>query len=137
MAVKRFYAAQMHTALADIRAQLGDDAVILATRQLSDGVEVSAAVDTDGAISSVLPVKTGSAKATDSGAGRVDPASRAQGGSKRELQQFSKTSADREVSGSGGTARQGNEWYLNSISALEDEQSALHTELGSIRSLLQ
>lgn len=45
MAVKRFYAADMHTALGNIRTQLGEDAVILSTRQLEDGVEVSAAVD--------------------------------------------------------------------------------------------
>ena len=46
MAVKRFYAADMHTALGNIRAQLGEDAVIVSTRQLDDGVEVSAAVET-------------------------------------------------------------------------------------------
>ncbi|MDD9891877.1 MAG: hypothetical protein OXU66_04610 [Gammaproteobacteria bacterium] len=43
MAVKRFYVADMHTALNKIRNQLGADAVILATRQLAAGVEVSAA----------------------------------------------------------------------------------------------
>lgn len=45
MAVKRFYAADMHSALGNIRTQLGEDAVILSARQLEDGVEVSAAVE--------------------------------------------------------------------------------------------
>ncbi|MDD9896847.1 MAG: flagellar biosynthesis protein FlhF, partial [Gammaproteobacteria bacterium] len=53
MAVKRFYVADMHTALNKIRNQLGADAVILATRQLAAGVEVSAAASlTDSAINS-------------------------------------------------------------------------------------
>jgi len=46
MAVKRFYAADMHTALGNTRTQWSEDAVILSTRQLEDGVEVSAAVAT-------------------------------------------------------------------------------------------
>lgn len=45
MAVKKFYAADMHTALNTIRHQLGEDAVILGSRQLADGVEVSASAD--------------------------------------------------------------------------------------------
>lgn len=45
MAVKKFYAADMHTALSTIRHQLGEDAVILGSRQLADGVEVSASAD--------------------------------------------------------------------------------------------
>lgn len=46
MAVKKFYAADMHTALSAIRHQLGDDAVILGSRPHADGVEVSASADT-------------------------------------------------------------------------------------------
>lgn len=45
MAVKKFYAADMHTALNSIRNQLGEDAVILSSRQLADGVEVSASTE--------------------------------------------------------------------------------------------
>lgn len=45
MAVKRFYAADMHTALGGTRMQLGEDAVTLSTRQLEDGVDVCAAVE--------------------------------------------------------------------------------------------
>ncbi len=45
MAVKKFYAADMHTALNTIRNQLGEDAVILGSRQLADGVEVSASTE--------------------------------------------------------------------------------------------
>ncbi len=47
MAVKRFVAPDMHTALNAVRNQLGADAVILATRQLAQGVEVSAAVSAE------------------------------------------------------------------------------------------
>ncbi|MFT4860980.1 MAG: flagellar biosynthesis protein FlhF [Pseudohongiellaceae bacterium] len=42
MTVKRFYAADMHKAMSIIRSQLGDEAIILGSRKLSDGVEVSA-----------------------------------------------------------------------------------------------
>lgn len=45
MAVKKFYAADMHTALSTIRNQLGEDAVILGSRQLADGIEVSASTE--------------------------------------------------------------------------------------------
>jgi flagellar biosynthesis protein FlhF len=45
MAVKKFYAADMHTALSTIRHQLGEDAIILGSRQLADGIEVSASAD--------------------------------------------------------------------------------------------
>jgi len=45
MAVKRFYAADMHTALGNTRTQWGEDAVILSTRQLEDGVGVGSAVE--------------------------------------------------------------------------------------------
>ena len=45
MAVKKFYAADMHTALNTIRHQLGEDAVILGSRPHADGVEVSASAD--------------------------------------------------------------------------------------------
>ncbi len=44
MTVKRFYAADMHKAMSTIRAELGDEAIILGSRKLSDGVEVSASV---------------------------------------------------------------------------------------------
>ena len=45
MAVKRFYEADMHTALGNTRTQWGEDAAILSTRHLKDGVEVSSAVE--------------------------------------------------------------------------------------------
>lgn len=45
MAVKRFYAADMHTAPGSTRMQLGEDAVILSVRQLEGGVDVCAAVE--------------------------------------------------------------------------------------------
>ena len=45
MAVKRFYEADMHTALGNTRTQWGEDAAILSTRHLKDGVVVSSAVE--------------------------------------------------------------------------------------------
>ncbi|NKB31554.1 MAG: flagellar biosynthesis protein FlhF [Pseudomonadales bacterium] len=99
MAVKRFYAADMHTALYKIRNQLGADAVILATRQLADGVEVSAVAGlTDSVINSNLL---------------------------------------KSESNDSGSSLQKDNWALNSISGFEEEQSVLHSELGSICSLLQ
>ena len=48
MAVKKFYASDMRSAMKTIRAQLGEDAIILSTRKLVDGVEVSASADAGG-----------------------------------------------------------------------------------------
>jgi flagellar biosynthesis protein FlhF len=115
MAVKRFYAADMHTALNKIRNQLGADAVILATRQLADGVEVSAASSlSDSEINS-----------TDSSG----------------LNPFSANYGEHHnVAGStavGNGATDKNSWIMNSISGFEEEHSVLHSELGSICSLLQ
>lgn len=101
MAVKRFYAADMHSALNNIRNNLGADAVILATRQLADGVEVSAA------------------------AGIPDA----------ELNSAKSTYSDSKSPLAGVDA--GQNWMLNSIGGMEQEQSALQSELGSISSLLQ
>ena len=44
MTVKRFYAADMQKAMNTIRAELGDEAIILGSRKLVDGVEVSASL---------------------------------------------------------------------------------------------
>jgi flagellar biosynthesis protein FlhF len=47
MKMKRYLAADMRTALRAIREEQGSDAVILSTRQTSEGVEVCAAVDVE------------------------------------------------------------------------------------------
>jgi len=47
MKMKRYLAADMRTALRMIREEQGSDAVILSTRQTSEGVEVCAAVDVE------------------------------------------------------------------------------------------
>jgi len=45
MKIRRYLGTDMRDALRQIRAELGDDAVILSTRALTTGVEVSAAID--------------------------------------------------------------------------------------------
>jgi flagellar biosynthesis GTPase FlhF len=50
MAVKKFYASDMRTAMKTIRAQLGEEAIIWSTRKLAGCVEVSASVDAGGYI---------------------------------------------------------------------------------------
>ena len=47
MHIKRFLAPDMRTAMRDIRAELGADAVILSNQALEEGIEVIAAVDYD------------------------------------------------------------------------------------------
>lgn len=48
MRLKIFHAATMHAAMQQVKKELGDDAVIVATRQMEDGrVRVTAAVDDD------------------------------------------------------------------------------------------
>jgi len=50
MKIKRYTAATMRAALGLIRAEQGEEAVILSTRRLEDGVEVVSAVDYDAAL---------------------------------------------------------------------------------------
>jgi flagellar biosynthesis protein FlhF len=47
MKIKRYTAASMRIALAQVRAEQGPDAVILSSRRMEDGIEVIAAVDYD------------------------------------------------------------------------------------------
>jgi flagellar biosynthesis protein FlhF len=50
MKIKRYVAASMRAALAQVRAEQGADAVILSSRRTEDGIEVIAAVDYDEAL---------------------------------------------------------------------------------------
>ena len=50
MKIQRYTAASMREALARIRAEQGEEAVILSTRRLEEGVEVVSAVDYDAAL---------------------------------------------------------------------------------------
>src|SRR5262252_3372626 len=47
MRLKRYRAAGMAQAMAQVRADLGKDALILATQRVGDGVEVTAALEPD------------------------------------------------------------------------------------------
>ena len=47
MRLKLFRAPAMAQAMAQVRAELGEDALILATRRLGDGVEITAALEPD------------------------------------------------------------------------------------------
>lgn len=111
MAVKRFYAVDMRTALNNIRNQLGPDAVILATRQLTDGVEVSAAAES------------------------LDPRENAQ--KKQASPAASQSNLESTTEDKNHSRDHRDAWMPNSISAIEEEHSVLYSELGSIRSLLQ
>src|SRR5712671_7582385 len=50
MKIKRYMAESMRAALAQVRAEQGPDAVILSSRRVAEGIEVSAAVDYDEAL---------------------------------------------------------------------------------------
>lgn len=108
MAVKKFYASDMRAAMKSIRAQLGEEAIILSTRKLADGVEVSASADAGGMNGGAF------SKSYD-----LDKES-----SLAKREQNNAQAADAP-------------WYLNSINGFEEEHSALHKELGGITSLLQ
>ncbi|USH03203.1 flagellar biosynthesis protein FlhF [Grimontia kaedaensis] len=47
MKIKRFFAKDMRTALAEVKEALGADAVIMSNKKVTGGVEIVAAVDTD------------------------------------------------------------------------------------------
>ena len=49
MRLKLYRAASMAEAMARVRAELGADALILATRRVGDGVEITAALEPDDA----------------------------------------------------------------------------------------
>jgi flagellar biosynthesis protein FlhF len=53
MNIRRFVASDMREALSAIRADLGEDAVMLSSRKLANGVEVIAAIDYDGSLFTV------------------------------------------------------------------------------------
>jgi flagellar biosynthesis protein FlhF len=53
MNIRRFVASDMREALSAIRADLGEDAVMLSSRKLANGVEVIAAIDYDGSLFAV------------------------------------------------------------------------------------
>lgn len=109
MAVKKFYASDMRAAMKLIRTQLGDEAIILSTRKLTDGVEVSASAD---------------AGAMGGGSFTTGYEADKEFSQKRNDDNPNKTSSDTP-------------WYMNSISGFEAEHSALQKELGGITSLLQ
>ena len=109
MAVKKFYASDMRSAMKTNCAQLGEEVIILSTRKLVDGVEVSASADAGG--------MSGGAFSGDC--------------------DLDKDSSLNKRSQSNGQASMETPWYLNSISGFEEEHSALHNELGGIASLLQ
>ncbi|MFT3802882.1 MAG: flagellar biosynthesis protein FlhF [Burkholderiaceae bacterium] len=70
MNVKRFFARTSREAMARIRAELGEDAVVLKTRKVNNGVEIMAMADggeiDDGQALAVAPMRTGA----DAGAAR-------------------------------------------------------------------
>ena len=55
MRLKLYRARAMAEAMARVRAELGDDALILATRRVGDGVEVTAALEPDEAPPPLAP----------------------------------------------------------------------------------
>lgn len=55
MRLKLYRAASMLEAIARVRAELGEDTLILATRRVGDGAEVTAALEPDDAVLSVSP----------------------------------------------------------------------------------
>ncbi|MFT4099907.1 MAG: flagellar biosynthesis protein FlhF [Burkholderiaceae bacterium] len=71
MNVKRFFARTSREAMARIRAELGEDAVVLKTRKVSNGVEIMAMADgaeiDEGQALAVAPARTGAS--VDAGAG--------------------------------------------------------------------
>jgi len=61
MKIKQFLGADMRDALRQIRAELGADAVILSTRSVGQGVEVSAAIDADPTAPAMAPTNAAAA----------------------------------------------------------------------------
>src|SRR5579863_1188725 len=64
MRLKVYRAPRMADAMARVRAELGANALILASRQVGDGVEVTAALEPEDE-SSPLPLKTALKRTTD------------------------------------------------------------------------
>ena len=65
MKIKRYMAVSMRTALAQVRAEQGPDAVILSSRRVEEGIEVIAAVDYDEALFAEATVRRASSALPD------------------------------------------------------------------------
>ncbi|MGB3461999.1 MAG: flagellar biosynthesis protein FlhF, partial [Rhodanobacter lindaniclasticus] len=50
MKIKRYVAADMRQAMREVREEQGDEAVILSTRRIAEGIEIIAALDYDEAL---------------------------------------------------------------------------------------
>ncbi len=57
MQIRRFFARDMRSALADVSRELGPDAAILSSRRIADGVELLAAVDYDPSVLTAAPAR--------------------------------------------------------------------------------
>ena len=55
MKIKRFFAKDMRTALAEVKETLGPDAVIMSNKKVSGGIEIVAAVDYQNQAASSAP----------------------------------------------------------------------------------
>ncbi|HVN98920.1 MAG TPA: flagellar biosynthesis protein FlhF [Steroidobacteraceae bacterium] len=77
MKIKQFLGADMRDALRQIRAELGADAVILSTRSVGQGVEVSAAIDGDPTALAVAPTSAAAAAMATTATGTAATAAQA------------------------------------------------------------
>lgn len=112
MRIKRFVAENMQQAISMVRDELGDDAVIMSTHYLDDGVELTAGVDTD--VTATKPLSThGGIKM-----------SAAAGGSQTRSTQF----ADMNRTSAFQHGRQAD---------THDDVAAMHAELKQMRAMLE
>jgi flagellar biosynthesis protein FlhF len=107
MAVRKFYASDMRTAMKSRRAGFDDGATIVPNRKFADGVEVSVLADAGGMSDAFI-----------------------------NNYEHDKASSSNKFEQNKAQASAGAPWYLNSINGSEEEHSALHKELDGITSLL-
>ncbi|MFN4289878.1 MAG: flagellar biosynthesis protein FlhF [Permianibacter sp.] len=93
MQIRRFFAKDMRSALADVSRELGPDAAILSSRQIGGGVELLAAIDYD---PSVLAAPASRSSREDDDGSDV-PASAPSSASKRESSAAARNTASRSI----------------------------------------
>lgn len=86
MKIKRFFAKDMRTALQDVKAALGADAVIMSNKRVNGGVEIVAAIDPDS-----RPPQAAAARQTAAETAEAEPADSLQALLQRQAKQLGAT----------------------------------------------
>lgn len=157
MKIKRFFAKDMRTALSDVKAALGADAVIMSNKRVNGGVEIVAAIDPDSRRPEAKPAAQPAAATarSEATAAEAEPADSLQALLQRQAKMLGEEPAQlpgrAPAASSQPQAARANEQAepapnfepsataapAETISGSRDELKALQSEMAGIKQLLQ